>query len=187
MVNCCFAAANVIIVEIFCDTSFFSHHIFLSFLFWLSKSKCRSFLKSQFRLCSVAWGGMSMCVCPIRRWSRLCLWGRPCCCPRWESGWSFFTLCCLRARTDGRASPKDRYSEPLEAHEGQVIPFQVLSFSCGVMPLSCPSHCCHLPGAEHQIGPRYWIADSNLETVLIGSIFCVISTSCFLSLLFHVN
>lgn len=62
-------------------------------------------------ICYITWGSDNMwaCVCPIRRWSRLCLWGRPCCCLRWERGWSCFTPCCLRALTDGRVSPKDRY------------------------------------------------------------------------------
>ncbi len=52
---------------------------------------------------------MFVCVCLIRRWLRLCLSGRRCCCLHWGRGWSSFTHCCLRALTDGRVSPKDRY------------------------------------------------------------------------------
>lgn len=49
-------------------------------------------------------------LCPLRLWLRLCLWEQQCCCHHFEREWSFFTLCCHRALTDGRASLKDRYT-----------------------------------------------------------------------------
>lgn len=73
-------------------------------------------------ICCITWSSddvcvcICVCVCPIRRWLTLCLWGRPCCCLRWERGWSSSTHCCLRALTDGRVSPKDRYPLPPNTH-----------------------------------------------------------------------
>lgn len=96
----------------FCHVFRFSFYVAVLFLISIKEMKAViSLIVNKCWICYITWGSDNMwaCVCPIRRWSRLCLWGRPCCCLRWERGWSCFTPCCLRALTDGRVSPKDRY------------------------------------------------------------------------------